>query len=113
MPPGRAAARRSGLGEIVVGKVRPMEYRALGRSGLRVSVLTMGTMTFGGRGNFKNVGTTDVVQARRQVDMCLAAGVNLIDTADVYSSGHAEEIVGEVLTGRRDEVLVATKVRMP
>jgi aryl-alcohol dehydrogenase-like predicted oxidoreductase len=90
-----------------------MEYRALGRSGLRVSVLTMGTMTFGGRGNFKNVGTTDVVQARRQVDMCLAAGVNLIDTADVYSSGHAEEIVGEVLTGRRDEVLVATKVRMP
>jgi aryl-alcohol dehydrogenase-like predicted oxidoreductase len=90
-----------------------MEYRALGRSGLRVSVLTMGTMTFGGRGNFKNVGTTDVVQARRQVDMCLAAGVNLIDTADVYSSGHAEEIVGEVLTGRRDEVLLATKVRMP
>jgi aryl-alcohol dehydrogenase-like predicted oxidoreductase len=90
-----------------------MEYRALGRSGLRVSVLTMGTMTFGGRGNFKNVGTTDVAQARRQVDMCLAAGVNLIDTADVYSSGHSEEIVGEVLTSRRDEVLVATKVRMP
>jgi len=90
-----------------------MEYRALGRSGLRVSVLTMGTMTFGGRGNFKNVGTTDVVQARRQVDMCLAAGVNLIDTADVYSGGHSEEIVGEVLTGRRDEVLLATKVRMP
>jgi aryl-alcohol dehydrogenase-like predicted oxidoreductase len=90
-----------------------MEYRALGRSGLRVSVLTMGTMTFGGRGNFKNVGTTDVVQARRQVDMCLAAGVNLIDTADVYSDGHSEEIVGEVLTGRRDEVLLATKVRMP
>ena len=90
-----------------------MEYRALGQSGLRVSVLTMGTMTFGGRGNFKNVGTTDVVQARRQVDMCLAAGVNLIDTADVYSGGHSEEIVGEVLTGRRDEVLLATKVRMP
>jgi aryl-alcohol dehydrogenase-like predicted oxidoreductase len=90
-----------------------MEYRALGRSGLRVSVLTMGTMTFGGRGNFKNVGNTDVVQARRQVDMCLAAGVNLIDTADVYSDGHSEEIVGEVLTGRRDEVLLATKVRMP
>ncbi len=90
-----------------------MEYRALGRSGLRVSVLTMGTMTFGGRGNFKNVGNTDVAQARRQVDMCLAAGVNLIDTADVYSGGHSEEIVGEVLTGRRDEVLLATKVRMP
>jgi aryl-alcohol dehydrogenase-like predicted oxidoreductase len=89
-----------------------MEYRALGRSGLRVSVLTMGTMTFGGRGVFENVGTTDVAQARRQVDMCLEAGVNLIDTADVYSDGRSEEIVGEVLTGRRDEVLVATKVRM-
>jgi aryl-alcohol dehydrogenase-like predicted oxidoreductase len=90
-----------------------MEYRALGRSGLRVSVLAMGTMTFGGRGNFKNVGNTDVVQARRQVDMCLEAGINLIDTADVYSGGHSEEILGEVLTGRRDEVLVASKVRMP
>jgi aryl-alcohol dehydrogenase-like predicted oxidoreductase len=89
-----------------------MEYRSLGRSGLRISVLTMGTMTFGGLGNFKNVGTTDVAQARRQVDMCLEAGVNLIDTADVYSGGRAEEILGEVLTGRRDEVLVATKVRM-
>ena len=71
-----------------------MEYRALGQSGLRVSVLTMGTMTFGGSGPFKNVGTTDVAQARRQVDRCLDAGVNLIDTADVYSDGQAEEIVG-------------------
>ena len=90
-----------------------MEYRALGRSGLRISVLTMGTMTFGGRGGFASVGSTDVDQARRQVDMCLEAGVNLIDTADVYSAGLAEEIVGEVLDGRRDEVLLATKVRMP
>jgi aryl-alcohol dehydrogenase-like predicted oxidoreductase len=90
-----------------------MEYRQLGSSGLRVSVLTMGTMTFGGRGNFANVGSTGVEEARRQVDMCLDAGVNLIDTADVYSGGLAEEIVGEVLRGRRDEVLVATKVRMP
>jgi aryl-alcohol dehydrogenase-like predicted oxidoreductase len=90
-----------------------MEYRALGRSGLRISVLTMGTMTFGGRGGFASVGSTGVDQARRQVDMCLEAGVNLIDTADVYSGGLAEEIVGEVLTGRRDEVLLATKVRMP
>src|ERR1035437_4072005 len=89
-----------------------MEYRALGRSGLRVSVLTMGTMTFGGSGPFKNVGTTDVAQARRQVDMCLDAGVNLIDTADVYSAGLSEEIVGEGLDGRRDDVLVAPKVRM-
>jgi aryl-alcohol dehydrogenase-like predicted oxidoreductase len=73
----------------------------------------MGTMTFGGKGNFANVGTTDVDEARRQVDRCLDAGVNLIDTADVYSDGAAEEIVGEVLRGRRDDVLVATKVRFP
>ena len=90
-----------------------MEYRALGSSGLRVSVLTMGTMTFGGTGPFANVGTTGVDEARRQVDMCLDAGVNLIDTADVYSGGLSEEIVGEVLRGRRDQVLIATKVRMP
>jgi aryl-alcohol dehydrogenase-like predicted oxidoreductase len=89
-----------------------VEYRVLGRSGLRVSVLTMGTMTFGGKGDFANVGSTDVEEARRQVDLCLDAGVNLIDTADVYSAGASEEIVGEVLRGRRDEVLVATKVRM-
>jgi aryl-alcohol dehydrogenase-like predicted oxidoreductase len=90
-----------------------MEYRQLGRSGLRISALTMGTMTFGGRGPFANVGSTGVAEARRQVDMCLDAGINLIDTADVYSDGLAEEILGEVLRGRRDEVLVASKVRMP
>ena len=90
-----------------------MEYRALGRSGLRVSVLTMGTMTFGGRGPFANVGSTGVDEARRQVDQCLDAGVNLVDTADVYSGGAAEEILGHALRGRRDEVLIATKVRMP
>jgi len=90
-----------------------MEYRTLGNSGLRVSVLTMGTMTFGGKGNFADVGSTDVAEARRQVDQCLEAGINLIDTADVYSGGLSEEIVGEVLEGRRDDVLVATKVRMP
>ena len=89
-----------------------MEYRALGRSGLRVSVLTMGTMTFGGTGAFADVGSTDVEEAERQVDMCLDAGINLIDTADVYSAGLAEEILGQVLRGRRDRVLVATKVRM-
>ena len=90
-----------------------MEYRNLGQSGLRVSVLSMGTMTFGGRGNFANVGSTGVDEARRQVDQCLDAGVNLIDTADVYSDGLSEDIIGEVLKGRRDEVLLATKVRMP
>jgi aryl-alcohol dehydrogenase-like predicted oxidoreductase len=90
-----------------------MEYRQLGRSGLRISALTMGTMTFGGKGGFADVGSTDVSEARRQVDRCLEAGINLIDTADVYSDGLAEDIVGEVLDGRRNDVLVATKVRMP
>ena len=89
-----------------------MEYRQLGGSGLRVSTLTLGTMTFGGRGGFRAVGATDVVAARRQVDLCLDAGVNLIDTADVYSGGLAEEITGEVITGRRDPLLLSTKVRM-
>jgi aryl-alcohol dehydrogenase-like predicted oxidoreductase len=89
-----------------------MEYRQLGRSGLRVSALTLGTMTFGGRGGFRAVGATDVAGARRQVDMSLDAGVNLIDTADVYSGGVSEEITGEVIKGRRDSLLVSTKVRM-
>jgi aryl-alcohol dehydrogenase-like predicted oxidoreductase len=89
-----------------------VEYRNLGKSGLRISVLTMGTMTFGGAGGFAQVGSTGVDEARRQVDMCLDAGINLIDTADIYSSGLSEEIVGQVLGGRRDDVLVATKVRM-
>src|ERR1039457_4313497 len=90
-----------------------VEYRTLGASGLRVSVLTMGTMTFGGQGGFANVGSTGVDEARRQVDLCLEAGVNLSDTADVYSGGLSEEILGQALKGRRDDVLVATKVRMP
>ncbi|WP_269328321.1 aldo/keto reductase [Kineosporia mesophila] len=89
-----------------------MEYRRLGRSGLRVSTLTMGTMTFGGKGGFSAVGNTDVETARRQIDLALDAGVNLIDTADVYSDGVSEEITGEVLQGRRDDVLLATKARM-
>ena len=90
-----------------------MDYRQLGRSGLRISALTLGTMTFGGRGGFQAVGATDVAGARHQVDMCLDAGVNLIDTADVYSGGLAEEITGEAIKGRRDSLLLSTKVRMP
>ena len=90
-----------------------MDYRQLGRSGLRVSALTLGTMTFGGRGRFAQVGSTGLEGARRQIDACLDAGVNLIDTADVYSQGVSEEIVGEALDGRRDDVLLATKARMP
>ncbi|HEY5189020.1 MAG TPA: aldo/keto reductase [Solirubrobacteraceae bacterium] len=88
-----------------------MEYRALGSTGLQISALTLGTMTFGGEGDFGKVGATDVAGARRQIDMVRDAGVNLIDTADIYSTGRSEEIVGEVLEGRRDDFLVATKVR--
>jgi aryl-alcohol dehydrogenase-like predicted oxidoreductase len=90
-----------------------MEYRQLGRSGLRVSRLTLGTMTFGGRAQFRDVGQTDLDGARRQIDMALDAGVNLIDTADVYSYGAAEEILGQALNGRRDRVLLASKARFP
>ena len=90
-----------------------MEFRQLGRSGLRVSAFVMGTMSFGGSGNFANVGDTDVKGARRQLDMCRDRGVNMIDTADVYSDGRSEEIVGEALGESRDEWLVATKVRFP
>jgi aryl-alcohol dehydrogenase-like predicted oxidoreductase len=90
-----------------------MEYRQLGSSGLRVSALTLGTMTFGGQGWAEVVGTTDVDGAKRQIGMAVDAGVNLIDTADVYSEGRSEEILGAALAGRRDEVLIATKVRMP
>jgi len=69
-------------------------------------------MTFGGRGGFAKTGTTDTVAARRQVDLALDAGVNLIDTADVYSGGLSEEIVGQAIAERRDRVLLATKARM-
>jgi aryl-alcohol dehydrogenase-like predicted oxidoreductase len=89
-----------------------MEYRQLGSSGLRVSSLTLGTMTFGGRDRFAFVGDTDLAGARRQIDLCLDHGVNFIDTANVYSTGVSEEIIGEALKGRRDEVLLATKARM-
>ena len=89
-----------------------MLYRQLGRSGLRVSVLTLGTMTFGGAGVFAKTGTTDLAGARRLVDRCIDAGVNLFDTADVYSWGLSEEILGQALQGKRDRVLVTTKARM-
>lgn len=87
-----------------------MEYRYLGRSGLKVSVLTMGTMTFGGNEKIGNAGPAD---AARQVDMCLDAGINLYDTANVYNAGVSEEILGDVLkdNGRRQKALIATKVR--
>lgn len=89
-----------------------MDYRQLGRSGLRVSTLTLGTMGFGGGGKFASVGQGGVDDLRRQLDLCIDAGVNLVDTADVYSDGRSEELLGEALDGgRRDKLLVATKVR--
>ena len=88
-----------------------MDYRQLGRSGLKVSALSLGTMTFGGKGMFAKTGATDVAGARRQIDLCLEAGINLFDTADVYSDGLSEEILGKALEGRRDDVLIATKAR--
>lgn len=90
-----------------------MEYRQLGRSGLRVSALTLGTMTFGGGGPFAAVGSVDLDGVRRHIDLCLDRGVNLVDTADVYSAGLSEDLVGQALAGRRDRVLLATKARMP
>ncbi|MCW8060636.1 aldo/keto reductase [Agrobacterium tumefaciens] len=91
-----------------------MEYRLLGRSGLKISTVTMGTMTFGGVGWARTVGDLGVSEAKRLVDLCLDAGVNLIDTADVYSDGVSEEIIGEIFGGKRkDGVLLATKARFP
>ena len=87
-----------------------MEYRQLGRSGLKVPVLSFGTGTFGG-GNefFKAWGASDVAEATRLVDVCLEAGVNLFDTADVYSDGLSETILGKAIAGRREDVLISTK----
>ncbi len=87
-----------------------MEYRQLGGSGLKVPVLSFGTGTFGGKGEFfKEWGTTDVAEAKRLVDVCLDAGVNFFDTADIYSLGASEEILGKAIEGRRAQVLVSTK----
>ena len=88
-----------------------MEYRQLGRSGLRVSTLTLGTATFGGKGGLALWGNTDVAGARRLLDTCVDAGINLVDTADAYSAGLSEEILGEALQDRHADVLVATKGR--
>lgn len=90
-----------------------MEYRTLGRSGLKVSTMTMGTMTFGGTGPFAKVGNTDLAGAKRLIDLCVDAGMNLLDTANVYSMGISEEIIGEALGGKRPkDLLIASKARM-
>jgi aryl-alcohol dehydrogenase-like predicted oxidoreductase len=87
-----------------------MEFRQLGHSGLKVPVLSFGTGTFGGRGEFFSAwGNSDVAEATRLVDICLEAGVNFFDTADVYSKGASEEILGRAIAGRRSSVLISTK----
>jgi aryl-alcohol dehydrogenase-like predicted oxidoreductase len=87
-----------------------MEYRQLGRSGLTVPVLSFGTGTFGGKGQlFKAWGETDAKEATRLVDICLDAGLTMFDSADVYSGGAAEEVLGAAIKGRRDKVLISTK----
>jgi aryl-alcohol dehydrogenase-like predicted oxidoreductase len=87
-----------------------MEYRLLGKSGLKVPVLTLGTATFGGKNDFFNAfNTTGVAEATRLVDICLEVGLNMFDSADGYNGGQAEQVLGEALKGRRDQVLISTK----
>src|SRR5512138_920577 len=91
-----------------------MRFRAFGRTGLYVSELTLGTMTFGGKGFWQAIGTLGAAEAEALIGAALDAGVNMIDTADSYSEGEAEVLVGKALAalGRpRDQVLIATKVR--
>jgi aryl-alcohol dehydrogenase-like predicted oxidoreductase len=91
-----------------------MEYRRLGASGLKVPVLSFGAGTFGGQGPlFSAWGNTDAQEARRLVDICLEAGATMFDTADVYSHGASEEVLGAAIKGRRDQVLVSTKTTLP
>jgi aryl-alcohol dehydrogenase-like predicted oxidoreductase len=87
-----------------------MEYRLLGASGFKVPVLSFGTGTFGGSGDFfKAWGASDVAEATRLVDVCLEAGLTMFDSADIYSDGAAEEILGKAIKGRRNQVLISTK----
>lgn len=87
-----------------------MEYRHLGASGFKVPVLSFGTGTFGGKGEFFGAwGNTDVAEAKRLVDVCLDAGLTMFDSADIYSEGAAESVLGEAIKGRRDRVLISTK----
>src|ERR1700720_2086963 len=87
-----------------------MEFRQLGRSGLKVPVLSFGTGTFGGGSElFKAWGASDVAEATRLVDICLDAGLIMFDSADVYSKGMAEEILGHAIKDRRDKVILSTK----
>ncbi|MBL8790022.1 MAG: aldo/keto reductase [Rhizobiales bacterium] len=90
-----------------------MEYRSLGRSGLKVSLHSLGTMHFSSEGMFGKIGTVSVKDAARMVDICIDHGVNLIDTANVYTTGKSEEALGAALKGKSGQVMVGTKVRFP
>jgi len=90
-----------------------MQYRQLGRSGLRVSALTFGSVTFGGEGAFAATGNIDETGARRMIDLCIEHGVNMFDTANAYSDGLAERILGQAIKGRSEEILVTSKARFP
>lgn len=89
-----------------------MQYRVLGRTGLKVSAITMGTFTFGGEGMFGAAGNQGVAEARRLIDVCRDGGVNLFDTSNMYSTGRSEEILGEALGAHRHDVLISSKARM-
>ena len=86
-----------------------MEHRLLGASGLEVSVLSFGTMTLGGEGRFAAMGNVQVEEARRLIEICIEAGVNLFDTADIYSFGKSEEVLGQALGAHRKDIVLATK----
>ncbi|RKR02390.1 aryl-alcohol dehydrogenase-like predicted oxidoreductase [Kushneria sinocarnis] len=90
-----------------------MQYRPLGNSGLLVSEIVLGTVPFGGSGGFEKAASVDVEGARRQIDIALDAGVNLIDTANLYSMGEAEEITGKALGSKRQDIILASKARSP
>ena len=91
-----------------------MEYRRLGKCGLRVPALSFGTGTFGGGNDFfKAWGSTDASSAARLIDVCLDHGVSMFDSADVYSDGLAEQILGQAIKGKRNRLLISTKATFP
>ena len=91
-----------------------MEYRYLGHSGLQISTITLGTMTFGGKDRFAKLGNSDVKEAKEIIDLCIDNGINVIDTANIYSFGESEKIIGKALEGKRPgDVLISSKARMP
>lgn len=90
-----------------------MEYRNLGNSGLKVSVLCFGTATFGGTNGFEGWGSTQVAEANRLINLCLDEGVNLFDTADIYSQGDSEKVLGKAIEGIRHKLLISTKATFP